>query len=168
MSLVGFSGLKAGQFVKISGKFRDGVGFVAVEITLEPAIDDGEIECVIQSVDRRRKMLRVCDREIFIPDGIEMKDEEGEVVNSIALKSGDMIKLKGVFTEAGFAPRKIKLRPAREFNIEQLQGVIARLDHERRTMLVNGIKVLTTAKTVIEHGDGSDERRDAPVPYIQI
>jgi len=168
MSLIDFAELKVGHFVKICGKFRHAAGFVAVEITLEPVSDDGEIECVIQEVDRRRKTLHVCDQEILIPDGIEMKDEDGEVVNSMALQSGDMIKLKGIFTADGFVPRKIKLRPAKEFNVEQVQGVIDRLDYERRTMAVNGINVLVTAKTVIEPGDSSEEFRDLAVPYIQI
>lgn len=168
MSLINFSELKVGHFVKICGKFRPPVGFIAVEIALEPVNDDGEIECMIQDVDRRRKTLHVCDQEIFIPDGIEMKDEDGEFVDSMALKSGDMIKLKGVFATGGFVPRKIKLRPAKEFNIEQVQGVIAHLDYERQTMSINGINVLVTAKTVIEHGDSSEEFRDFAVPYIPI
>jgi len=168
MSLIDFNALKSGDFVKICGKFRGAAGFVAVEITREPAGDDGEIECAIQEVDRRRKILRVCDQEIFIPDGIEMKDEDGEAVNSMALKAGDMIKLKGVFMNGDFVPRKIKLRPAKEFNIEQLQGVIERLDDERQTFSVNGINVLATAKTVIEPGDASEEFRGLAVPYIPI
>ena len=168
MSLISFNELKSGHFVKICGKFRHTAGFIAVEITLESVYDDGEIECIIQEVDRRRKTLHVCDQEVFIPDGIEMKDEDGELVNSMGLKSGDMIKLKGVFTAGGFVPRKIKLRPAKEFNIEQVQGVIAQLDYERQTMSINGIHVLVTAKTVIEHGDSSEEFRDFAVPYIPI
>lgn len=168
MSLINFAELKAGDFVKICGKFRGAAGFIAVEITLEPFSSDGEIECLIQEVDRRRKVLRVCGREVFIPDGIEMKDEDGETVNSMALKAGDMIKLKGVFTAGSFVPRKIKLRPAKEFNIEQLQGVVDRLDYERQTLAVNGVNVLVTARTVIEPGDGSEEFRDLAVPYIPI
>lgn len=168
MHLASFDELNAGQFVKITGQFREGAGFLAVEVTLESGDGDGEIESLIQGIDRRRKALRVCDLEIFIPDGIEMKAEDGEAADSMALQSGDMIKLKGVFSEAGFAPRKIKSRPAREFNFEQLQGKITHLDRERQTMLVNGITVFVTAKTVIEHGDGLDELREVAVPYIQI
>lgn len=168
MNLINLNELKTGDFVKICGKFRNAIGFLAVEITLETIGDEGEIECIIQEVDRRRKLLRVCDRDIFIPDGIEMKDEDGEAVNSMALKSGDMIKLKGVFATGGFLPRKIKLRPAKEFNIEQVQGTIDRIDYDRQSLMINGINVLVTAKTVIEHGDSSEEFRDFAVPYIPI
>lgn len=169
MSLINFTDLQAGHNVKITGKFREGAGFLAVEISLEPALKDSEIECPIQSVDRRRKVLRLCDQEILIADGLEIKDEEGASLNAVALEAGDMIKLKGGHTPAtGFVPKKIKLRETREFYIEQVQGVIAKIDHERKIFWVNGIKILVSPKTVIEPGETPEEAREALTPYIPI
>jgi len=154
MHLNGFGDFHVGHSVKISGKFRHSAGFLAVEISLEPAIDEAEIECPIQQFDPRRKMLRLCDQEILLPDGLEIKDPEGNAAGLAALQPGSMVKLKGFYTaHGGFVAKKIKLRETMEFNFEQVQGAIESIDRERKILLVNGIKILVTPKTIVEHGE---------------
>ena len=146
-----FDDLQVGQALKISGKFREGVGFLAVEILLEPAIEDDEIAAPLQGVDLQRQSVRLFNCDISLPAGMEIKDLKGNRVALNALTPGVMVKLKGAYDEAaGFVPQKIKIRETLEFNIEELQGAIDKIDRTRKRLQVNGIPVVVNANTVIE------------------
>jgi hypothetical protein len=157
--LNGFSGLRVGQHVKISGKHRDGQGFLAVEITCEPAADDDvKLEGLIQQVDLTKRYLRIFDQKVLIRDGLEIKDIEGNRLSLSALRPGAMAKLKGVYLEPeGFSPRKITVEARMDFNIEEMQGVVGKIDRTKKTLQVNGITVLVTAKTNIESESRLDD-----------
>jgi len=149
--LDGFASLRVGQFVKIAGKYRDREGFLAVEITCEPSLEDAKIEGLIQHVDLDRKRLSIFGQELPIDEEIEIKDVENNRVSLSALQSGKMVKLKGVYAESKlFAPVKILMKPTLEFNIEELQGAINKIDLENKTLEVNGIRTVVNAKTNIE------------------
>lgn len=144
-----FDYLRIGQAVKISGKYRDGAGFLAVEIALEPSTVDAEIECLLQSVDLKCRLLRLCNQSIPFPEDLDLKDVEGNQVGLAALKPGVMVKLKGKYAASGFVPKKMKLPETLEFNVEQVQGVIEKMNRAQKTFQVNGVTILVAANTVI-------------------
>ncbi len=151
----GLADLKVGQHVKISGKHRDGRGFLAVEITCEQAAEeDAKLEGLIQQVDPARRHLRIFDQKVLVRDGLEIKDFDSNRLSASALQAGAMVKLKGVYREReGFALRKITLEEKLDFNIEEIQGVVGKIDGEKKTMEVNGVTIVVTPKTNIEGED---------------
>ncbi|NUO84200.1 hypothetical protein HUU05_29355 [candidate division KSB1 bacterium] len=152
MSFLSFNDLQIGQHVKVSGKFREGEGFLAVEITPETSGGEAEMTCAVQSVAGRR--LRVCGCEIAVPEDLEIKDLDGNRLAPSALKTGTMLKLKGLYEEGrGFTLKKLKLRDTLEFNIDEMQGVIVKLDREKKTLRLNGVPVWTNAMTVFDDGE---------------
>jgi hypothetical protein len=44
-----------------------------------------------------------------------------------------------------------------DFNIEEMQGVVGKIDRTKKTLQVNGITVLVTAKTNIESESRLDD-----------
>ncbi len=152
MSFLSFDDLQIGQHVKVSGKFREREGFLAVEISPETSRDEAEITCAVQGVTDR--CLRVCGCEIAVPDDLEIKDLDGNRLAPGDLKIGAMLKLKGLYEEGrGFMLTKLKLRDTLEFNIDEMQGVIAKLDREKKTLQLNGVPVWTNAMTVFDDGE---------------
>ncbi len=152
MRLLSFNDLQIGEHVKVSGKFREREGFLAVEISPEAPGAEAEFSCGVQSV--AGGCLRVLGFQITAPHDLEIKDLDGNRLALSDLKPGTMLKLKGVYDEArGFTLQKLKLRETLEFNIDELQGVIAKIDHEKETLLINGVLVWTNAKTVIDGGE---------------
>jgi len=144
-----FADLRIGQHVKIIGKFNPAMGFVAVEITLEPQLGDAEIMCAIGKVDLERRRMAVFDREIPLLHTHEVKDLDHRLVDLAELKSGQMVKLKGVYVERqGFLLKKIRMKETMEFNIEELRGVIDKIDPMSRHLWVNGFSVVATDKTI--------------------
>jgi len=168
MELIEFNGLRLGQAVKISGKYREDAGFLAVEIALAPPAGDAELESVVQSVDLKRNLLRLCNQSIALLNDIELKDMDGHQTGLPALKPGVMIKLKGKYAAStGFVPTRIKLRETLEFNIEQVQGVIEKINRPQRTFQVNGMTILVAANTVIfDDAENFDERRETRAPKV--
>lgn len=147
----GFDHLETGQFLKISGKFCGDGRFLAVEISIEPGGEESEIEAPLQALDLRNGKLYLCNLEIRLAEDVELKDLEQNAISWNELKPGDLVKVKGRYSKPlGFVPAKVKLREMREFNIEQIQGVIDRIDPVSRTLEVNGISVWVNGKTHIE------------------
>ncbi len=156
----GFSDLRVGQQVKISGQHRDRRGFLAVEITCEPAADEGaKLEGLIQQVDPARQYLHIFGQKLLVHDGVEIKDLDSKRLSASALQPGDMVKLKGVYHEReGFVLRKITLGEKMDFNIEEIEGVIGKISPENKTLTVNGVTILITPKTNIESEDREEDR----------
>jgi len=144
-----FADLRTGQYVKIIGKFDPAMGFVAVEIMLEPELGDAEIMCAIGTVDLGRRRLAVFGREVPLLAIREIKDLDHRIVDVAELKPGQMVKLKGAYGERqGFIPKKIRMKETLEFNIEELRGVIDKIDPLSRHLWVNGFAVAATDKTI--------------------
>jgi hypothetical protein len=151
VDLIGFDELHAGQYLKISGKLRRGRLFLAVEISCEPPTDEARLEGPIQSVDLHNQSLRIFSQDIRLQEGTDINDLEQRRVDLSALKPGQMVKLKGAFSRSkGFVPKKIKMKETLDFNIEELQGVVDAIDCEKKTVEVNGVKILVTDKTIIQ------------------
>ncbi|MDZ7364017.1 MAG: DUF5666 domain-containing protein [candidate division KSB1 bacterium] len=158
--LNGFSDLRVGQQVKISGQHRDGRGFLAVEVTCEPAAEDeAKLEGLIQHVDPAGRYLHIFDQKVLVHDGVEIKDLDSKRVSASALQPGDMAKLKGVYHQReGFILRKITLGEKMDFNIEEIEGIVEKISPENKTLTVNGVTILMTPKTNIESEGRDDER----------
>ena len=151
--------LHVGQAVSITGKFLPGEGFLAVEIS--PGDTEAEIMCPIHTFDAQRNLLRVFDQTSALSPQVELKGLNGDLAGWAALQAGSMIKLKGKFEPAqGFLPEKIKLRETREFNIEEMQGVISRIELEARRIHVNGIPILINEQTILEETNGTFESQN--------
>jgi hypothetical protein len=148
--------LHEGQAIAVTGKYLLGEGFLAVEIS--PGEAEAEITCLIHAFDAQRRFLRIFEHTLALAPQVEVKDLEGELQGFAALQAGRMIKLKGKFEPAqGFQPEKIKLRETREFNIEEMQGVITRVEREAQRVYLNGIPVLINDRTILEEINGNFE-----------
>lgn len=148
--------LHQGQAVSITGKYLAGEGFLAVEIS--PGDTEAEIMCPIHTFDAQRGLLRVFDQTFALSPQVEIKSLDGDPAEQGVLQAGRMIKLKGKYEpEQGFLPEKIKLRETREFNIEEMQGVISRIEPEARRIYVNGIPILIDERTILEESNGNFE-----------
>jgi len=142
----GLGGLKVGKRVKVKGSPNEDGTFQAIEINLKTdtkaSVDEISIEGLIQSIDHEKKTLRLLNREVTLPDGIEVKDSQSNTIDLKDLKAGDTAKLKGKYSEdAGFMPEKIKKKEIKGFNIEELQGIINKIDSEKKTFELAGITV---------------------------
>jgi hypothetical protein len=145
----GFADLRVGQYVKIIGKHKPAAGFLAVEVMLEPELGDAEIMCAVGKVDLERRCMGVFDQEIPLLHVHEVKALDHRVVSVAELKPGQMVKLKGAYAERqGFLLKKIRMKEAMEFNIEELRGVIDKLDPASRRCWVNGFPIVATDKTI--------------------
>ncbi len=148
--------LHVDQAVAITGKYLKGEGFLAVEIS--PGEAEAEITCPIHAFDAERRLLRIFEHTLALPPNVEVKGLNSDPNGVAALQAGLMIKLKGAFEPAlGFVPEKVKLRETKEFNIEEVQGMITRIEREAQCIYVNGIKVLINDRTILEEGSGNSE-----------
>lgn len=145
-----FELLQAGQAVSITGKYLAGEGFRAVEISRQAADEGAEIACPVRAFDANTRRLRVFEQDFVLAPEVEVKSADETRNGALTLQAGTMIKLKGEFDERrGFIPRKIKIRETLEFNIEELQGVIAKIERGPRRFYLNGIPVFVTEDTII-------------------
>ncbi len=146
--LTGFNDFKAGQKVKMKGRQGESGAFVAQAITLNDSADQAVIEGLIQSIAYEKNTLRILDCEIALPGSIVIKDL---LRNSIALKdlkTGDRVKLIGEYLESKrFVPEKIKMKETAGFSVAELQGVIDRIDLEKKILEVLGFAVAVDEKT---------------------
>ncbi len=148
--------LRVGQAVSLTGKYLRGEGFLAVEIS--PGEAEAEITAPIHAFDAERCLLRVFEHALPLPQHLEVKGLDGEPSGFAALHAGRMIKLKGAFEPArGFVPEKIKLRETREFNIEEMQGVITQIERDAQRIYINGVSVLINERTILEDSNGHFE-----------
>jgi ADP-heptose:LPS heptosyltransferase/glycosyltransferase involved in cell wall biosynthesis len=151
--------LKVGQRVKVKGKLGKDGAFVALEISMKPLEDHAEIEGLIRSIDFQKNTLRLLNREFVLPDGIAIKDLQGNIIGLKDLRAGDMVKLKGKYSEPqGFVLEKIKMQEITSFDLEELQGDIRNIDQERRALDVIGFTVVVNEKTKIRQSPFNPKR----------
>ncbi len=149
----GFSDCKAGLMVKMKGK-RDARGaFVAHSITLNDRAEEAVIEDSIQSIDYEQNTLRILDCEIAIPNAIQIKDLQRNAIGLQDLKAGNRVKLIGTYlVSSPLVPEKIKMKETGGFNVAELQGVIERIDFEKKTLEVLGFVVVVDERTAYYGG----------------
>ena len=157
MSLMELHELQVGQMLKVSGKFREGKGFLGVKITLELPNEEATLEGLVQNIDLQRRTLRLFDQDIALRNGVEVRDLELGSLGLGDLQVGQMVKVKGCYDDAkGFVPRKVKRGYTMEFNIEEIHGLINKLDVQKRTLEVNGITAVVASNAIIEGLENSD------------
>ncbi|GEM_PF-5212839 len=146
----GLGGLQVGKRVKVKGSLSDDGTFQAIEINLEAdtkaSVDEISIEGLIQSTNHEKRTLRLLNREVTLPDGIEVKDSQSNAIDLRDLKAGDTAKVKGKYWNGvGFMPEKIKKKENKGFDIDELQGVISKIDSEKKTFDLAGITILNVS-----------------------
>jgi glycosyltransferase involved in cell wall biosynthesis len=143
-----FNHLKVGQKLKARGTpSRDGA-FLAFEVILEGPADVATVQGFLQSIDHQSSILRILNRELVLPDGIDARDSQNDIIDRKALKATDKVRLWGKYSEPeGFMPTNIKIIDSETFGIEELRGNVSRIDRENRMLHVNGFAVAINEKT---------------------
>jgi len=130
-----FHDLAVGHRVKVKGKLAEDGAFAALQISLRPPHNHASIEGVIQQIDHQNSSLRVLNREIGVPEDVVIKDAGQQRREFKNLRVEDVIKIKGIYTGSeGLVPMKIKVQETMGFHIDELQGSIDLIDHERRAL----------------------------------
>jgi hypothetical protein len=146
--LTGFDDFEAGQCVKMKVKRGNSGAFVAQAVSLNDSADKAVIEDLIQSIAHEKTTLRILDREIALPSDITVKDLLRNTIGLKELKAGDRVKLIGKYSESRqFVPEKIKIKETMGFNVAELQGVIDKVDPEKKILEVLGFPVAVDEKT---------------------
>ncbi len=148
--------IKPGDYLKISGKYRPGQGFLAVEVEYESG-SEWVLESLVQALDADGSRLRLCDRWWSVPWDCPLKDETGVAANLSEVRPGQLIKLKGNGVPDGsFKIAKVRLKETMEFNVEMLKGHVQEVIPQQGQLRLLGIPVVLDARTVILKDRTSD------------
>jgi hypothetical protein len=144
--LLKFNDLKVGQRVKVRSMPGGDGAFVALAIDLDlgqkAREDEAVIESLIQGIGHQKKTLHLLNREFALPNGIIIKNSQGNIISFEDLKVGDWAKLEGKYSaRKGFVPEKIKVKVGKGFDIGKLQGKIDKIDQEKKTLELVGFTV---------------------------
>ncbi|MDQ7053603.1 MAG: DUF5666 domain-containing protein [candidate division KSB1 bacterium] len=149
--VLGLTQLKVGQRVKIKGNPGANGDFRALEVNVKPGEDPAVMEGKIQAVDPENRTIRIMNREIKLGENVEIKNIHRQPISFEDLQEGDLIKLKGGYSESeGFVPKKAKLQIFKGFDIEELQGYINRIDAHTGVLDVLGFQVVVDSDAEIE------------------
>jgi tetratricopeptide (TPR) repeat protein len=147
--IIDFNDLKVGQRVKVKGKLSESGAFVAQKISVKEPEEESAIEGLIRNIDFQRNILYLLNGEVALPEGIEIKGLQQDMISAKELKTGDRVKLKGKHSpRTGFTPEKIKLQENAAFQMEELQGDIDKIDREKKILEVIGFTVRVDEKTI--------------------
>jgi hypothetical protein len=148
---IGFDYLKVGQKIKVKGRPSEDSTFVAAEIKVKNSDDQAKIEGALQRLDHQKNTLRIFHRDFALPGDIQVKGLQHNPIDLKALKSGDVVKLKGKYSASnGLMPEKIILKETMGFNVDELHGDIDKIDRKQKTLEVTGFTILVNEKTAIE------------------
>ncbi|GEM_PF-1933340 len=147
--VVDFNDLQIGLRVKVKGTLNESGAFVAQKISVKEPEEESAIDGLIRNVDLRRNILYLLNGAVALPEVIEIKGLQHDVISAKKLKTGDRVKLKGKYSPAaGFAPEKIKLQENTGLQMEEVQGDIDKIDKEKKTLEVIGFTVRVDEKTI--------------------
>jgi hypothetical protein len=148
-SPAGLAALALGRPVKVKGAIESG-GFTAFDVRCKGVSDSATLEGPIQHIEPERRLLRVLDHELSIPEGAPIKDLMRDRVELDALASGDQVAVHGHYDRiAGFVPDKVKRQEAFGFALERVRGRVEALDLEDQSFEVAGIRIRVTEETAI-------------------
>ena len=149
--VLGLGQLKTGLRVKVKGNPGTNGEFKALEVNAKPGEDFSVMEGKIQSIDPASRTIRMMNRDFQLGSEVEIKDIHRQPIQFADLKTGDLIKLKGTYTEAdGFIPQKAKLQQFKGFDIEELQGFIDKVDVQNNAIEVMGFQIVVSQNTEID------------------
>ena len=148
--IVWFNKLQVGQKLKARGTPGRDDEFLAFEIFSEDPADLAIVQGFVQSIDHQSNTLRILNRELVLPGGIEVKDSQNCTTDWRDLKATDRVRLWGKYSEPeGFMPENIKIMDPVAIGIEELRGIVSRIDREAGILHVNGFAVVVNEKTRI-------------------
>ncbi len=146
-----FESLQPNQYVKISGKYMpEKACFLAVEVVVEPADGEDKYEALLQEVQPDTRVVKLLGQTITLPNHLKIQDLNDSEVGIEHLKAGTMVKIKGHYRpDSGFKADKVKVKETLEFNIEELQGRVQRVDGENKQLYVNGVPIKINHKSIL-------------------
>ena len=145
-----FADFNEGQYIKVSGKYFEDRGFLAVEAILQPAKGSIKIESLLRDVDLHARTFRILNQEFALTCLEQIRDLENNSISSESLSAGTLVKLKGKHSAAnGFMPQYLKIKETLEFNVEEVEGKIDRVDPENKTIFVNSVPIVFNEKSII-------------------
>ncbi len=146
----GIEHLKAGQRLKIKGKFLPTGEFLALEVKHKPDKNLLEFEGLLQEVLDGGRAVRIFNRVISLPADLTIKSPQGQSLTPADLQPEDYVKIKFQERAGEWVPFKIKLRERRDFIVEELQGPVQQVDVSAGEMVVEGIRVKFSDDTTVE------------------
>ncbi|HEY6320006.1 MAG TPA: hypothetical protein VJA16_00425, partial [Thermoanaerobaculia bacterium] len=142
--------LQVGQMLSAKGTPGRDDTFLAFELVLEGSADLVIVQGFVQSIDHETNALRILNRDLALPSGIEVRDSQGCLTDRKALKAADRVRLWGKCAEPEeFTPENIVMIEAASFGLEELRGNVGRIDRAHRTVHVAGFAVMVSEKTTI-------------------
>lgn len=146
--IVWFDNLQVGQRLRAKGTPGEDDTFLAFEIRSEDPADLAIVQGFVQSIDHQGNTLRILNRELILPGGIEVRDSQNRITDRKALRATERVRLWGKYSEPeGFMPENIIIIDSATFGIEELRGNISRIDRENKILQVNGFAVVVNEKT---------------------
>ncbi len=145
-----FDNLRVGQKLKVRGTPGRDEEFLAFEIFLEDPADVAIVQGFVQSIDHQASTLRILNRDLILPGGVEVKDSQNRTSDQKAIKVTDRVRLWGKYSGAeGFMPENIKIMDSAAIGMEELRGIVSGIDREAGILQVNGFAVVANEKTRI-------------------
>ena len=149
--IFGFNELKVGQRVNVKGKLAADGTFVAIEIEMQPPKDYAEIEGLILSIDQQNGKINLLNRQLTLPNGVEVFDSDRHEISLNGLKAKALVKLKGNYsTPEGFVIKSINIKKSRNFTIDKLKGNVDKVDLEKKSLELIGFTVQANSRTAVE------------------
>jgi hypothetical protein len=136
-----FSDLEVGMRINVEGRFAGAGNLRAIQMEIKQDGEMDEMEGNIESVDAGQNTLRVFGVPFEVGQTLVL-DQMREVIGLADLKPGMRIKCKGrMAPERIYRPSKIKVKSSAPDNMDELEGEIAAIDPEARTLQVMGFTV---------------------------
>ncbi len=149
--VIGFSGLKLGQRVKLKGKIDETGIFTAFEVSVRTHEENSSIVGLIKEIDYQNRTMTVLNHSFKVPENIEVVDTIHSDLDFNHLKKDAMVKIKVHYTPPNhLEPLLIKIRETLGFNIDKLKGEIEAIDRDKGCFRVLGFDIRLNPKTVIE------------------
>lgn len=149
-SFSGLEDLKAGQRIKIKGKFMPEGKFLALEIKHKPEKELLEFEGLVQAVDAGTHTVSMFNRNVSLTPAVLVKSPEGKTLTTADITEGDYIKIKFKKEAGNWVPFKIKKREPLDFIVEEIQGAIDSVDVQAGELRLQGIQIRLSDDTTIE------------------
>jgi aminoglycoside phosphotransferase (APT) family kinase protein len=151
----GLRGLSTGQRVKVKGAARDEC-FLALEV--KPRVPEGpeSLEGLLQDFDVTQRAVSLLGRRIALPVAVQIIGPGGMPGAITDLTRGARVRIVGIARSEGFVPTAIRIKDAREFAIDKLEGAVERVDVEAGVFHVAGFAVATTPETSFVTAPRSD------------
>lgn len=148
--IVWYDNLQVGQKLRVKGTPGQDDKFLAFEVFSEGPADLAIVQGFVQGIDHQSNTLRILNRELILPGGVEVRDSQSRITDRKAIKATDRVRLWGKYSEPeGFMPGNIKIIDSAAVGIEELRGIVSRIDRENRILHVNGFAVVVNEKTRI-------------------